>query len=445
VPDPSSELLAHGVGGRSDLPIPADYAFLGAAAALVVSFVVLGLFWREPRFDGPRSGRPLPTWLAAVIDSRVVRGAVVVVALAYTAWVVMAAVFGNDTLVNPTFGAVYVLLWVGLVPASLLLGPIYRLCNPLRWLHRGVAKAAGTDPSEGLVNYPARLGYWPGAVFLFAFVWLELVNPSQSQDLSVVRLWFLVVAALLMVGAAVFGDRWFEHADPFEVYSTLISRLSPFARRDDGVLVIRNPLENLDCTPARPGLVAVVAVLFGSTAFDSFKESSRWLGWSQQYSEHSTAINGLALLSFCLIVLVSFVLASQSTRVLGHVQRGNLPNLMAHSVVPIVVGYVVAHYLTYFMSTGVQTLQQLGDPLGRGWTLADPIAEVDKFWIYGYPSEIAVSKVVAVVIGHVLGVISAHDRAVRLLPREHAIRGQLPMLVLMVAYTLTGLWLLFSS
>ena len=54
-------------------------------------------------------------------------------------------------------------------------------------------------------------------------------------------------------------------------------------------------------------------------------------------------------------------------------------------------------------------------------------------------------KVVAVITGHILGAIAAHDRCVRLLPRRHAIVGQLPMLVLMVAYTFTGLWLLFSS
>ncbi|MGH3505957.1 MAG: hypothetical protein ACRDO2_01995, partial [Nocardioidaceae bacterium] len=217
--DPSTELLAHGVGGRSDLPISADLAILGAALTLVVSFVVLGFAWRRPRFRGADSGRPLPTWLARLIDSPVVRGAVVTVALAYTAWIVMAAALGDDTLINPTFGAIYVLLWVGLVPASLLLGPIYRLCNPLRWLHRGVSKAAGTDPAQGLHSYPARWGYWPGALFLFAFVWLELVDPAMSQDLGTVRLWFLVVAALLMLGAALVGDTFFEHADPFEVYS----------------------------------------------------------------------------------------------------------------------------------------------------------------------------------------------------------------------------------
>ena len=440
--------LAHGVGGPSDLPIPASYAFVGAAVALVVSFAVLAFAWRESRFEGDASGRPMWPWLARIVESPITRTTLVVFSLLLTAWVVMAALFGDDTLVNPTFGVVFVWLWVGLVPASLLLGPVYRLCNPLRWLHRGIAAAAATDYRKGLQTYPARLGYWPGAAFLFAFVWLELVDPSTSSSLSAVRLWFGVIGALLMVGAAFYGDTFFARADPFEVYAGLVARMSPFGRRTDGVLVVRNPLENLDGLKPRPGLVGVVAVLLGSTAFDSFKESSRWLRFAQDYTAHSALLNTVALLTFCLIVLVTFSLASVLTGGLGHtagVRRRDLPNLMAHSLVPIVIGYIVAHYLSFFVSTGIATLQQLGDPLSRGWTLTSFMDGVNKYAIYEHPTGLAVTKVIAVVTGHVLAVISAHDRAVRLLPRRHALVGQLPMLVLMVAYTLTGLFLLFSS
>jgi hypothetical protein len=186
-------------------------------------------------------------------------------------------------------------------------------------------------------------------------------------------------------------------------------------------------------------------VLFGSTAFDSFQDSSRWLTFSQQYSTHGTALNTAALLLFCLTVLITFMVASLATAGVGHLSRRHLPNLMAHSIVPIVVGYIVAHYLSYFVATGIATLQQLGDPLSRGWTLTSWLWGVNKYAIYEHPTALAVSKVVAVVVGHVLGVVAAHDRAVRLLPRRHALTGQLPMLALMVAYTLTGLWLLFSS
>ncbi len=438
-------LLAHGIGGPQDLPIPASYAFTGAALALLISFAVLGLAWRTPRFRGDASGRPLPRWLASFVDSAITRSVLVLLALAFTAWVTMAAVFGSETLINPTFGVVFALLWVGLVPAALLFGRIYRLCNPLRWIHRGIAAAAATDPRAGLRSYPDRWGYWPAAVFLFGFVCLELVDPNTSTSLSAVRLWFAVIAALLVAGAAVFGDTFFARADPFEVYSGLVARLSPFGRRTDGVLVVRNPLENLDGLRPRPGLVAVVAVLFGSTAFDSFKESARWVRFSFHFTGHVVLLNTVALLAFCAIVFVTFSLASVATGLIGGIDRRGLPDLMAHSVVPIVVGYIVAHYLSFFVATGLGALQLLGDPLSRGWTLTSFLDGVDKFAIYQHPTALAVTKVVAVVTGHVLGIIAAHDRAVRLLPKRHVVLGQLPMLGLMVAYTLTGLFLLFSS
>jgi hypothetical protein len=441
----NTELLAHGVGTSNDLPIPASYAFAGAVLALLVSFVVLAFAWRTSKFRGDESGRPLPVWMARVIESPISRGVLVTLGLLFAAWVTVAAIFGSGTLINPTFGTVFVLLWVGLVPAALLFGRIYKLCNPLRWLHRGISAAAGTNPHQGLRLYPPRLGYWPAAFFLFCFVWLELTNPATSTSLSAIRLWFAVVGALLMVGAAVYGDTWFARADPFEVYSSLVARLSPFGRRTDGVLVVRNPLENLDGLEPRPGLVGVVAVLFGSTGFDSFKDSSRWLRFSQQYSEHGTLLNTLGLLTFCLVVFVTFSLAAIATGVIGRVPSRHLPNLFAHSLVPIVVGYIVAHYLSFFVSTGIDTVRQLGDPLSRGWTLSSWMSGINKYAIYEHPTALAVTKVVAVVVGHVVGVVAAHDRAVRLLPRRHALRGQLPMLVLMVAYTLTGLFLLFSS
>jgi hypothetical protein len=438
------QLLAHGIGGQQDLPIPAHYAYIAAAAALLVSFGVLAFAWRTSRFRGDESGRPLWPWLARIIESRVTRGLVVALALLVTAWIAMAAVFGQNTLVNPTFAAVYVALWVGLVPAALIFGPIYRLCNPLRWIHRGICRAAGIDPNAGLMPYPVRVGLWPAAGFLLAFTWLELVNPATSASLPAVRLWFGVLWALTLVGAAICGASWFAHADPFEVYSSLVARLSPFGRRTDDVLVIRNPLENLDGLVPQPGLLAVVSVLFGSIGFDSFKESPRWLGWAQQYSEHGSLLNTAALILFSAVVYVTFTLASIATAGLGGIRRRDLPNLMAHSLIPIVVGYVIAHYLSFFVSEGIAFIQLFGDPLSRGWTLTSWADGIDKYTIYDHPTALAVIKVVSVITGHVLGVIAAHDRAVRLLPRRHALLGQLPMLVVMVCYTLTGLWLLLS-
>ena len=441
----SRQLIAHGLGGLSDLPVRLSYVLIAAVVVLVVSFAILGLAWRTPRFRGDDSGAPLPRWLAGIVESPITRGILVTLALAFTAWLTFAAFFGENLVVNPVFGSVYSLLWVGLVPAALLFGPIYRLCNPLRWIHRGGCLLVRRDPARGLVEYPDWLGMWPAALGLFSFTWLELVNPDYSTSLPVVRSWFLGLAVIVVAFAVVFGDRAFENVDPFEVYSSLVARLSPFGRRTDGVLVIRNPLENLSGLVAAAGTAAVVSVLFGSTAFDGFHDSIHWLRFTDRFGAHDVLLNSIGLLGFCGAVLASFCAASALMGKVGEIHRRHLPRLFAHSLVPIVVGYVAAHYLTFFVAIGIETIQQLGDPLSRGWTLTSFASGMDPFAIYGHPTAIGVIKVICVVVGHVLAVVAAHDRAVALLPARKAVIGQLPMLVLMVVYTLAGLALLFSS
>jgi hypothetical protein len=319
--------LAHGIGGAKDLPVPFAYALAGATAALAVSFIVLALAWRTPRFDAATKGRPLPGRVADVVESRAFAAVLRVLGFVFFAYVVWAAVAGPDLLTNPTFGVVYVLLWVGIVPMSLLFGPFYKAVNPLRTIHWAFTKLTGGRPEQGIVSLPRWVGYWPASLGLLAFVWLELVYPEATY-LSPVRLWFAAYIAIVIVGAALFGTAWFESADPFEVYSTLVGHLSCFGRlgrHGEGRLVFRSPLGNLDGVPVRPGLVGVIAVLFGSTAFDSFKDSNRWLSFSQSVSMSSTVLNFLALLTFCAVVGVSFAAATMATGVDPDIPRRSLP------------------------------------------------------------------------------------------------------------------------
>ena len=437
-------VFAHGIGGAKDLPIPAEYAMAGAGAALAVSFIVLALAWRKPRFDAATQGRPAPAWLASLVDSPAFAVVLRVLGFAFFAYVVWAAVAGPDLLLNPTFGVVYVLLWVGLVPMSLLFGPFYKAVSPMRTIHLAFTKLTGGHPDEGIAKLPAWVGLWPAALGLLAFVWLELVYPGSTY-LSPVRLWFAAYIAIAIVGAAVFGSEWLEKADPFEVYSTLVGHLSVFGRTADGTLVLRSPLGNLDGVPPWPGLVGVVSVLFGSTAFDSFKDSNEWLKFTQSVSMSSTVLDFIALLVFCAVVGVTFAAATMATGVQEGFGRRTLPDRFAHSMVPIIVGYIVAHYLSYFVEVGQQTAVQLSDPLGKGWNLLGTADWTVSYWLSTHPTFLAILKVLSVVTGHVLGVIAAHDRAVKLLPKRHQLTGQLPLLFVMVFYTVTGLYLLFGA
>jgi hypothetical protein len=437
-------VFAHGIGGAKDLPVPASYAIIGASVALAVSFVVLALAWRTPRFDAATKGRPVPTRFAAFVESRWLAGTLRVAGLLFAGYVGWAALAGPDLVLNPFFGVVYVLLWVGVVFASALLGPVYKAMNPLRTIHLVFTRLTGGRPEDGLLTLPRWVGCWPAALGLFAFVWMELVYPGATY-LAPLRLWFAVYIGVVLVGSALFGSVWFERADPFEAYSTLVGHLCVVGRRADGRLVFRSPLGNLDGVPVLPGLVGMVAVLFGSTAFDSFKDSPVWIGFVQGLHTDTVWVNFAALVTFCAVVGVTFAAATMATGIHDADRRLLLPDRFAHSVVPIVLGYIVAHYLSFFVETGQQTLAQLSDPMGNGSNLLGTAGLGVDYWLSTHPTFLAVTKVVAVVTGHVLGVIAAHDRAIKLLPRRHQLTGQLPLLLVMVFYTVAGLYLLFGA
>ncbi|MFI5547543.1 hypothetical protein ACIA6E_27615 [Streptomyces sp. NPDC051815] len=423
-------VLAHGIGSQHDLPISPFYAFAGAFAALFVSFLALGLLWSASRFRGTRSGLALPAAFQRAADAPAVRTALRVLGLTAALFVLLHLLLGpDDPARNPAPGAVYVLLWVGLVPASLLLGPVWRLLNPLRTLHRLAARALRRrTPYRPL---PARLGQWPAAAGLFAFTWLELVSsdPASTTTLLIALTSYAVVQLLL---AARFGERWFDDGDAFEAYSTLLARLSPLGRRDDGRLVLRNPFHGLDATPERPGLVAAVCVLLGSTAYDGFSDNPAWIDTLQTSPLGRTPTATLGLLVSVALVATLYCLCAAATRLVSGPHPRPL-TAFAHSLVPIALGYLIAHYFSLLVVEGPRTVSMA---LGTDNAPApDPPLG---------PGGLAALQVIAVVVGHVLGVVAAHDRSVRLFPPARAVAGQLPLLALMITYTLGGLSLLLN-
>ena len=438
---------AHGIGGSADLPISLELAVAGAVAALVVSFTVLIVAWRKPRYDGEqhpgRSDLPLLPLLDAVTGSSYFKVALRTLGMVLAIFTVVCAVGGQNNLTNPFIGIFYVWWWVGLVFASAVFGPVWRAISPVRTINAGIAKLAGSDPDVGLMDYPQRLGYWPAALGLYAFVWFELVYETPTE-LGSIRLWCAIYVGLMLVGGAVFGNRFYEFADPFEVYSSLIAKLSPWARHEDR-LVLRSPLANLSTITPHHGLVAVVAVLFGSTAFDSFRESTFWVKTFQNASLTKYTLDNAALLLFVLTAGVLLAVACAATPSAEGLSRRELPRRYAHSLVPIVLGYIFAHYLTLFIDVGTQTLARSSDPFGKGWDILGTAAVEPSYWFSYHPSVLATLKVLAVVIGHVVAAVAAHDRALTLLPKRDQVTGQLPLLVVMVVFTAGGLFLLFNA
>jgi hypothetical protein len=430
----------HGIASRHDLPLPFSYVVAGAVVALAVSFVVLLLAWRRPRFA--QVGGLELAGLTRLVDHPVTRGAAQLLVLLTYAWAAMALLFGQDLLTNPVFGFVYVWVWVGLIPLSLLLGQFWRATNPVRTVHRLLCAAARTDPDVGLLRLPRRVGLWPAVLGLFGFAWLELVQPDRTT-LPVLRVWALGWFVVLVLGAIVFGQRWIGAADPFEAYARTVAQLSPWRRVGDQLRLV-NPLAGLAGWRPPPGAVGVVAALLGSTAFDSFANTSWWIQ-TVQSSDVVTIVwgtGGLAVMM--LLVLVTFTLAAAWMGRYGDRPAADYPRLMAASVVPIVVGYAVAHYVTLLVSEGQRTAITWSDPLGRGWNVFGSAGMGVNNTLFNHPTAIAVIQATAIVLGHVVGIVCAHEKAVALLPERSALRGQLPLLVVMIGYTCAGLVLLFS-
>nr|WP_238338393.1 hypothetical protein [Pedococcus badiiscoriae] len=400
----------------------------------------MGALWKQPRLR-PDDGRLLPMPIALALDSAPVRGLFVIASLATTGWTLLALFLGQDNANNPVPSVVYVWLWVGLAFISMVFGGIWRLVSPVRWLHRGILALLRIEEDFALAEY--RLGYWPAALGLLAFAWLELIAPNNAT-LAVLRIAILGYLLLSLLLAMAFGQPYLRRGDPFTAWSSLYGTLSPLGRRADGRWALRTPLHGPLELAAAPGLLAVTSVMLGTTAYDGFSGETRWYTFVQSSSIPARLWETGALVTFSVVVAASlYAAAVVSARLAGVSVRG-VATSFAPTLIPIAAGYLVAHYWSLWVWEGTHGLAKMSDPLGTGanWLGTGGVTPSASLIA---PGLVATIQVVAIITGHVLGVVAAHERAITLFPRRAAVLGQVPLLVLMVGYTVGGLTLLFSS
>jgi len=453
---------AHGISQRADIPIPEAVFAWGAAGILVISFIILALFWPKPKLEGdswqpigkgdPRGAQPA-FWL--VID--VFCGVVGVLLLALVLWAGFDGVQTPAANIVPTF--VYVIFWNGLVLVSLLFGDVFRAFNPWRAAALGfawIASAIARGPLPEPLRYPEKLGRMPAALGLAAFAVLELVVDDGNLPKNV-AIATLIYSILTWIGMALYGiDRWLDRGEAFNVYFNLFSRVAPLERRE-GILGVRRPLSALTRVDPLPGTVAFVAVMIGGVTFDGFKEGPLFTDLTPHLSDfwnsigfdlkHSLELANLLGLIGCILVVWGFYeLASYGARTVGGgFTRDELARRFVHSLVPIAFVYVAAHYMTQLLFQG-QAMAYLGsDPLGRGWNL---FGGQDSGIDYGVIGATATWywQVGFVVVGHVAALVLAHDRALVMYDdAKVAVKSQYWMLGVMVGFTSLALWLLSQA
>ncbi len=429
------QLPAHGIGSRKDLPLPFPYVVVGAALIVAATFWFVTRSWREVRL-GVLGGQPLPH-VSRVVRARPVTLLAGVLVLAFWAWFVMALVAGKDLVTNPVFGVVFVLVWVGLVPVSLLGGALWRGVHPVRTVAAWFARSA--QPT--LV---ARLGVYPAAFLILVWGWFELIQPNRAT-LPVLRGFVIAWVVIVVVGSLWRGVGWVGSADPFEAYASTLSHLSPW-QWQDGTLRLVSPLRNLGSWQPPKGTAVLTCALLGTTAYDSFSSSVWWVRLVQA-SELPPWLWGLIGMGAMVAVVAGlYVLGVASLRwgLSEHRPLLATADSLAVGLVPIVAGYSLGHYLTLLVIEGQRTVIQLADPLGQDWNVLGLAENGVVATPLTYPTVTALAQLLFIVGGHVLGVIVAHDRAVALLRPEAMRRAQLPLLAVMVVFTVGGLLLLFS-
>jgi hypothetical protein len=431
--------LAHGIGSVQDPPIPMWLAYYGAAAVLVLSFAALGALWRTPILQREHLRRLVRVPRAAL---RIVLGAL---GLGLFVVVFVAALVGErsvGTNIAPTF--IWVIFWLGLVPLTILFGNVWAWVNPWRAAADLIAWcwSQARLEWEAPFSYPERLGRWPAAFLLFCFAALELAYTDPS-DPRMLALAIAIYSWITWVGMAAFGrDVWLRNGEAFSSYFGLISRLSILTLRE-GRLSLRRPLDNVARDREPPGTVAFVTVMLGSVAFDGFGRTSYWQDRLFRIDSELGAIafNLLGLAAGVAFVACAYVAAVEVARRIGRGQA-RLEQAFIGSLIPIAIAYVVAHYATLLLVQGQLAIPLASDPFGYGWDLFGTL----DYRVNVQPltaNQIWYLQSGALVLGHVLGLVIAHDKALALFgSTKVALRTQYALLALMVLYTVGGLWLL---
>ncbi len=453
---------AHALVGRQDLPIPEWLFAWGASIVLIVSFFALSVAWREPRFEDDR-WRPLGAGLSRSLlglPAQIICGAIGVFLLGVAVYAGLRGTEAPDRNFALTF--VFVTVWLGFPVLSTILGDVFRAFNPWRAVGRAVggtfAALAGQRPAH--LAYPEALGRWPAAVGLVAFVWLEIVyGPSGgvavglAPDTTAVAA--LVYSGYTLAMMALFGvEKWCERGEVFSVYFGMFASLGMFGAKD-GRLGFRRPFAAATRWAALPGSAAVVIASIGTTSFDGAQEGAlqgtiesvfEWLRDAGLGQVAALRLADTAFMFLCIaaIGLVYSIGVRGMSSVGGAPSKRRLRSGFAHTLIPIALAYLVAHYFSLFVfQEQAQFTYLLSDPLGTATT--DLFGTASGGIDFGILSANAIwyVQVGALVVGHAIGLTLAHDRATAYWgDYRQAARSQYWMLAVMVAFTSLGLYLL---
>ncbi len=440
------------------LLLPTGYYLAGGALAVALSFAILAAIppgtvarladWRRGLFIAPREWRLILSWISfAVLAGLIVAG----------------FVGSRDPLSNPLPLVFWTLLWGGLAIVEGLVGDVWAWINPWYGPWRLLAGLL-RRPTDGSRCLPGGVGYWPAAVLFLAFAWFELIYPAP-EDPERLAIVLAIYFAANLVAMLVFGyAAWMRQGECLSAFFLVISRLALLSGSDirregerDRAVDLALPGARLASAEPLPlsGILFLLLAL-SSVSFDGLSRTFAWLGLvgvnPLDFPGRSgvVGVNTVGLIGMAVALPGAFLLAVW----LGQKLAGDPEHFfraagsLAWSIIPISLAYHFAHNLTALLVNSQYALAAISDPLANGWDLFGTAGmHVHAGITAGYDSAWAIWNAQAIVIiaGHVLAVLVAHVIAWRLHGSgRRAVLSQIPLALLMIGYTVFGLWLLAS-
>ncbi len=446
--------FAHAFGQLYNLPVPFWLYLYGAAAALIISFLVIGYFFNKssrefnyPKFEIPKniSGLIFQSWFIAGLK---------ITSLFFFLLTVLTGIFGIDSAYsnfNMTF--FWIVFLLGLTYLTALIGNLWSIINPWKILVE-LGEKLTSQQALGIFNYPRKLSYWPAVVIYFFLIWWELVGGTSPAKLSILIIQYTLIN---LTGVIAIGKRnWFSYCEFFSVFFRLISKVAPI-EASSGKIYLRPPFVGLVNNKAKHfSLLIFILFMLSSTAFDGFSSTTPWLrlsyrletiagsflGENSLLTFQGVKTLGLAVspIIFLYVYLVLIAIAKVFTASRQTVLE--LSRQFAFTLIPIALVYNIAHYYTLLLTEGQHIIRLISDPFGYGWNLFNTANFAPNIGIVG-ANFVWHSQVLAILLGHVVAVFLAHLVSLRIFPsHQKALISQFPMLALMVIYTVTGLWIL---
>jgi hypothetical protein len=418
-----SAVLGHALSATYASRLPLAVYLAGAAATVALSFIFVLV--RDVRAERPTIGAD------GHLPPAFIRHGLRAIGLVGWIWIVAQGLAGGSSDAEVASLFLWVYGWVGVAMLCALLGPVWHFIDPFSTLHdlgAAVLRRLGVG-SWDVAEYPAALGRWPAAIGFGFVIWLELVLRAGAPVLFIVLIGYTAFTLAMM---AQFGrDTWRSSAEIFTVWFRLLGRLAPYALVDEDGRVRRRPFATglLETGWTRPDVV-IVALGVASILYDGLSQTQLWY---DLFGLPGLAGETLLLVGFTGVIVAT---ALAVTRFVGVGATGA-------GLLPIAVGYLIAHYLTYLLIDGQRIVVAVSDPLQQGLDVfGTAFYEPSGAWLP--PGLVWTVQLAAVVGGHMLGAWGGHVVATLDAPRDIAAgtlrTRQIPLAVVMVALTTLTLW-----